>query len=110
MDLPRHVGSSRALDAAISAFVAGFGTMRNRTAPKLKALDRYVDALGTLREAISDPKQANSLDNMCAIYLIAICQVSVSEHVTRSCVDVLFRNGWEIAMIMRSTTKFWETC
>lgn len=77
MDLPRHVGSSKALDAAISAFVAGFGTMRNKTAPKVKALDRYVDALGTLREAISDPKQANSLDNMCAIYLVAICQVSL---------------------------------
>ncbi|RFN53876.1 hypothetical protein FIE12Z_1911 [Fusarium flagelliforme] len=74
VDLPRHVGSSKALDAAISAFVEGFGTMRNKTAPKVKALDRYVDALGTLREAISEPKQANSLDNMCAIYLIAICQ------------------------------------
>jgi len=84
--------------------------MRNRTAPKVKALDRYVDALSTLREAISDPKQANSLDNMCAIYLIAICQVGLLEAVIRSCVDMMARNGWETVMTMRSITKSLGTC
>lgn len=110
MDLPRHVGSSKALDAAISAFVAGFGTMRNRTAPKVKALDRYIDALGTLREAISDPNQAHSLDNMCAIYLVAICQVSLDDLLIGDVSDSVYRNGWGIVMTMRNTIKFWEIC
>lgn len=76
VDLPRHVGSSKSLDAAISAFIAGFGTLQNRTLSKVNALDRYVFALKTLRETMNDPIQANTKDNMCAIYLVAICQVS----------------------------------
>ncbi|WXC54165.1 hypothetical protein SNK03_000170 [Fusarium graminearum] len=74
VDLPRHVGSSKSLDAAISAFIAGFGTLQNRTLSKVNALDRYVFALKTLRETMNDPIQANTKDNMCAIYLVAICQ------------------------------------
>jgi hypothetical protein len=74
MDLPRHVGSNKSLDAAINAFIAGFGTLQNRTLSKVAALDRYVYALKTLRETMNDPMQANTTDNMCSIYLIAICQ------------------------------------
>ncbi|UZP32320.1 hypothetical protein NXS19_000136 [Fusarium pseudograminearum] len=50
VDLPRHVGSSKSLDAAISAFIAGFGTLQNRTLSKVDALGQYVFALKTLRE------------------------------------------------------------
>lgn len=74
-DLPRHVGSSKPLDAAITAFVAGFGPLKDRSASKVDALDKYVFALRVLRESMQDPKQAFSAANMCSIYLISICQV-----------------------------------
>ncbi|KAF4439114.1 hypothetical protein F53441_12665 [Fusarium austroafricanum] len=73
-DLPRHIGSSKPLDAAITAFVTGFGTMRDKNLSKVNALDRYVYALKALRESMQDPVQAFSTDNMCSIYLISICQ------------------------------------
>ncbi|CEI63698.1 hypothetical protein FVEN_g6819 [Fusarium venenatum] len=74
VDLPRYVGSSKSLDAAISAFVAGFGTLKNKTMSKIFALDRYVYAIKMLRETMNDPVLANTKDSMCSIYLIAICQ------------------------------------
>ncbi|KAF5628915.1 hypothetical protein F52700_8008 [Fusarium sp. NRRL 52700] len=73
-DLPRHVGSSKPLDAAISAFVTGFSPLKDRSVSKVDALDKYVFALRALREAMQDPEQAFSADNMCSIYLISICQ------------------------------------
>lgn len=75
-DLPRHVGSSKPLDAAITAFVTGFGPLKDRSVSKVDALDKYVFALKALRESMQDPAQAFSADNMCSIYLISICQVS----------------------------------
>ncbi|KAJ9427949.1 hypothetical protein FOXG_01342 [Fusarium oxysporum f. sp. lycopersici 4287] len=73
-DLPRHVGSSKPLDAAITAFVTGFGPLKDRSVSKVDALDKYVFALKALRESMQDPAQAFSADNMCSIYLISICQ------------------------------------
>ncbi|OBS26158.1 hypothetical protein FPOA_00101 [Fusarium poae] len=49
VDLPRYVGSSKSLDAAIGAFVAGFDTLQNKTMSKVFALDRYVSAIKTER-------------------------------------------------------------
>ncbi|KAF4969174.1 hypothetical protein FSARC_3550 [Fusarium sarcochroum] len=72
-DLPRHIGSSPPLDAAIKAFVASFNTLHNK-ASEVNALDRYVYALKALRESMQDPAQATSSNNMCSIYLISICQ------------------------------------
>ncbi|KAI7759369.1 hypothetical protein LZL87_008746 [Fusarium oxysporum] len=73
-DLPRHVGSSKPLDAAITAFVTGFGLLKDRSVSKVDALDKYVFALKALRESMQDPAQAFSADNMCSIYLVSICQ------------------------------------
>ncbi|KAG9508237.1 hypothetical protein J7337_001801 [Fusarium musae] len=73
-DLPRHVGSSKPLDAAIAAFVTGFAPLKDRSASNVDALDKYVFALRALREAMQDPGKAFSADNMCSIYLISICQ------------------------------------
>jgi hypothetical protein len=100
VDLPRLVGSSKSLDAAISAFVAGFNTLRNRTLSKVTALDRYVYALKTLRESMNDASQVNSVDNMCSIYLIAICQVSDSPAVRGFVALIHVRNGSEILLGM----------
>ncbi|KAF5984638.1 hypothetical protein FCOIX_2527 [Fusarium coicis] len=73
-DLPRHVGLSKPLDAAITAFVTGFAPLKDRSTSKVDALDKYVFALRALREAMQDPGKAFSADNMCSIYLISICQ------------------------------------
>ncbi|KAF5024066.1 hypothetical protein F66182_3862 [Fusarium sp. NRRL 66182] len=58
-DLPRHIGSSPPLDAAITAFVAGFNTLHNQ-AGKVHALGRYVHALTSLRQALQDPKSISA--------------------------------------------------
>ncbi|KAF4332236.1 hypothetical protein FBEOM_13972 [Fusarium beomiforme] len=76
-DLPRHIGSSKPLDAAITAFVTGFGPLKDKSISKVDALDKYVFALKALRESMQDPVQAFSADNMCSIYLISICQNAV---------------------------------
>ncbi|KAM0228674.1 hypothetical protein ACHAPO_010535 [Fusarium lateritium] len=88
VDLPRYVGSSKSLDAAINAFVAGFGTLKNKTMSKIFALDRYVYAIKMLRETMTDPVLANTKDNMCSIYLIAICQVSLHRPEGESIIDL----------------------
>ncbi|VTO90236.1 unnamed protein product [Fusarium graminearum] len=75
-DLPRRIGSNEPLDAAIAAFVAGFGTLQDKTMSTVDALDRYVFALKALRKSMQNSVQANSVDNICSIYLIAICQES----------------------------------
>jgi hypothetical protein len=76
-DLPRRIGSNEPLDAAITAFISGFGTLQDKTKSKVDALDRYGFALKALRKTMQNPAQANPADNMCSIYLIAICQVSL---------------------------------
>ncbi|KAI6764386.1 hypothetical protein HG530_008175 [Fusarium avenaceum] len=73
-DLPRHIGSSKSLDAAIGAFVAGFSTLQNNTTSKVDAFHRYGNAVTALRESIHSSVEMNLADRMCSIYLIAICQ------------------------------------
>ncbi|KAH6960337.1 hypothetical protein DER45DRAFT_611274 [Fusarium avenaceum] len=73
-DLPRHIGSSKSLDAAIGAFVAGFSTLQNNTTSKVHAFHRYGNAVTALRESIRSSAGMNLADRMCSIYLIAICQ------------------------------------
>jgi hypothetical protein len=74
-DLPRHIGSSKSLDAAIGAFVAGFSTLQNKTTSRVDALHRYGNAIKALRESMQSSSGMNLADRVCSIYLIAICQV-----------------------------------
>jgi hypothetical protein len=90
-DLPRRIGSSKPLDAAIAAFVAGFSTLQDKTKSKVDALDRYVFALKTLRKSMQSPARGNSADNMCSIYLIAICQVSLISYLFLNIVRLMTR-------------------
>jgi hypothetical protein len=95
-DLPRHIGSSKPLDAAITAFVTGFGSLKDKRLPKVEALDKYVFALKSLRESMQDPAQAFSADNMCSIYLISICQVSpLLRRWIHSLIRLLVGMAWE---------------
>lgn len=95
-DLPRHVGSSKQLDAAITAFVTGFRPLKDRSVSKVDALDKYVFALKALRESMQDPAQAFSADNMCSIYLISICQVSpLLYRGTESLTGLFIGMAWE---------------
>ncbi|KAJ5732796.1 hypothetical protein N7493_004277 [Penicillium malachiteum] len=73
-DLPRRFGSSPALDAAGTALVASYPYFKNKDIPR-HVLARFVKALKTLRECLSDPNEARSPNTLSAIYLISICQV-----------------------------------
>lgn len=95
-DLPRHIGSSKSLDAAIGAFVAGFSTLQNNTTSKVHAFHRYGNAVTALRESIRSSAGMNLADRMCSIYLIAICQVILAFYALHPVTnDEPVRNGWE---------------
>ncbi|KAL4922785.1 hypothetical protein BDW62DRAFT_196788 [Aspergillus aurantiobrunneus] len=71
--LPRRIGSSPALDAAIGAVTSAVKGLRTgRNSPD--AMTRYVKGWKALRTCLSDPEQTKSIHTVCAIYLMMICQ------------------------------------
>jgi hypothetical protein len=74
-EVPRRLGQNSALDASVSAITTTCNDLlANRRSSE--ALIRYGQALTALRTCLSDPKQAQSSNTLCAIYLIWICTVS----------------------------------
>jgi hypothetical protein len=82
-DLPRRLGHSAALDAAVKVLAASYPYFYGRVVPR-DVLIKYGKALRTLREALNDPAEIRSPDTLCAIYLISICQVSILRWSVRS--------------------------
>lgn len=74
-NLPRRIGSSPALDAAIGAVTSAVKALRTRQNYP-DAIARYVKGWKALRTCLSDPVQTKSIHTVCAIYLMMICQVS----------------------------------
>lgn len=74
-DTPRRVGTSKALDASITALATTHHTLYSQQG-SVKALPAWGRALAALREALRDPKQVTTTETLCAIYFIYICQVS----------------------------------
>lgn len=74
-DTPRRMGVSKALDASVKALITSYPTLHNRQ-QSLESLSNWVRALNALRCALKDPKQATSMETLCAIYFVYICQVS----------------------------------
>lgn len=73
-DIPRRLGTNGALDASVSALASAFPSLHtHQRSPEM--LDKYVQALKTLRVYLSDPAKAYTSNTLCAIYLIEICQV-----------------------------------
>lgn len=72
-NLPRRIGSSPALDAAIGAVTSAVKALRTRQNYP-DAIARYVKGWKALRTCLSDPVQTKSIHTVCAIYLMMICQ------------------------------------
>ncbi|KAK0642181.1 hypothetical protein B0T16DRAFT_421144 [Cercophora newfieldiana] len=73
VELPRRLGKNRALDASVRALAASYPWVHTRqyTPDMYKA---YGEALACLRVSLGDPATAGSVETMCAVYLIMICQ------------------------------------
>ncbi|KAL4789489.1 hypothetical protein BDV19DRAFT_374099 [Aspergillus venezuelensis] len=72
-NLPRRIGSSPALDAAIGAVTSAVKTLRTHQNHQ-DAMGKYVNGWKALRTCLSDPEQTKSIHTVCAIYLMMICQ------------------------------------
>lgn len=75
-EIPKHIGSNKALDASVMALVDGFSTLHTKEVSR-GALVHYGHALRALRLTLLDPKQSTSVSTMCAIYLIMVTEVRV---------------------------------
>lgn len=73
-DIPRRLGSSAALDAAVKALVTAYPYFHGRDFPP-DALLQYGRSLRALRESLGDSNEARSANTLCAVYIITICQV-----------------------------------
>lgn len=74
--VPQRLGSSAALDAAAKVIIAAHSSRcasRRRVSPDV--LVQYSRALVQLRLALGDIVTAHSLETLCAIMLLLICQV-----------------------------------
>lgn len=76
-DLPRRLGTSAALDASVSAFLSAYLSVPSRQ-QQPEALVKYGNALKSLRDSLQDPVESGSINTLCAIYLIMVCQVCSS--------------------------------
>ncbi|KAK3380844.1 hypothetical protein B0H63DRAFT_474464 [Podospora didyma] len=73
VELPRRLGRNRALDASVRALAVSFPSVHTHqyTPDMYKA---YGEALRCLRASLGDPATARSVETMCAVYLVMICQ------------------------------------
>jgi hypothetical protein len=77
-EVPGRLGHNQALDASAKAVVSCFDAFRAGVT-SLNAIEEYSDALAVLRKSLDDPKDASSINTICAIYLMIICQVQPPE-------------------------------
>ena len=74
-DIPRRLGTNEALDASVRALTTAFPSVyTHRCTPEMYRT--YGEALRSLRGCLGDPAMAGSVDTLCAVYLVMICQVS----------------------------------
>ena len=75
-DIPRRLGNSEALDAAVDALVyahSHFAGSQKSVAPE--SLHKYCHAIATLRISLDDPFEARTAETLCAVTLLLLCQV-----------------------------------
>ncbi|OQE28611.1 hypothetical protein PENSTE_c003G08668 [Penicillium steckii] len=94
-DIPRRLGNSPALDAAVRALVTAYPYFHGRDFPP-EALMHYGRSLRTLRESLNDPVEARSANTLCAVYIITICQSWLGKYD-----DELASHGEAIAHLLR---------
>ncbi|KAJ5169235.1 uncharacterized protein N7482_004829 [Penicillium canariense] len=96
-EIPRRLGHSVALDASVKAVVTAYPYFRHQNFGA-DAYMEYCNSLRALRESLNDPVQARSLDTLCAVYLISICQSWLGRYD-----DKLKSHGEAIAHLLKIT-------
>ncbi|KAM3420246.1 hypothetical protein BST61_g3535 [Cercospora zeina] len=81
-EIPKRLGENAVLDASVSALMATMSDLatRRNTNERYK---RFGNALSALRTSLQDPITAYSSMNLCAIFIIWICQGWVGGDQTR---------------------------
>ena len=74
-EIPRRLSQSQALAAATEAFLLAVPCADVSHTLSRRRLRSYTLALQTTRLALSHPSEAYSLNTLCAVYLLWICQV-----------------------------------
>ncbi|KAA8642880.1 uncharacterized protein ATNIH1004_009639 [Aspergillus tanneri] len=72
-DIPRRLGTNDVLDASVTALTYAYPSLRT-SQPSPEALNKYVNALKTLRLGLQDPVKMRTMEALCGIYLIVVCQ------------------------------------
>lgn len=84
-DVPRRLSHSQALAAATEAFMLSIPCADVPHTLSRRRLRSYTSALHATRLALSNPVEAYSLNTLCAVYLLWVCQV---------CRHPVVRTGW----------------
>lgn len=75
-DIPKRLGHSIALDSATRALTLSLPpSPQARKQPSMDALQNYTAALEATRLALADPVQSKSINTVCAVYFLLLCQV-----------------------------------
>lgn len=87
------MGRNKALDAAIELFTDAAPVLWDRTRWHCRTgtLEKYGGALQALRITLGDERKAKTVETLCALYLVMICQVSALS----SFVVVAFGDVWK---------------
>lgn len=75
-NVPSRLGSNKALDVAAEALVASHRDFSLRRPVTPDNLAKYSDAIKALTRGINDPIASQSLETICAVILLTMCQVS----------------------------------
>jgi hypothetical protein len=81
-EVPRRLGSNKALDATVYALTAAFASVHKHQ-PSAEAINGYGRALKSVRLCLMDPIQKKSPDTLCAMYLIMVLQVNLKTRLPR---------------------------
>jgi len=74
-EIPRRLGVSEALDAAVATVVEAHSTFCSRRPATTRGLLLYSKALSNLRASLDDVGTACSNETLCAVMILMACQV-----------------------------------
>ncbi|KAM3457995.1 hypothetical protein MY3296_000645 [Beauveria thailandica] len=72
--VPQRIGSNEALDVAANALVASHRDFATRRPVTPDSLAKYSDAIQALTQSLNDPIASRSLETICAVILLTMCQ------------------------------------
>lgn len=72
--LPQRLGTNKSLDAAVEAMIEAYPCVQRKVS-SVPALSKFGKAVRILRTTLHEPYQTQSLETICSIYVLMICQV-----------------------------------